>query len=235
VSIAAGGWEPVAPSAVAYDNGYTTPHALTVEEIAGVVAAFRNSAQRALAAGFQIVEIHAAHGYLIHQFLSPLSNKRDDQYGGSFENRIRLALEVAKAVREVWPANLPLFCRVSATDWADGGWDIAETVELSKRLKPLGVDLIDTSSAGLVPFQKIAIGFGYQVPFAEAIRKQADILTGAVGMITDGAQADTILTTGQADLIFLAREFLRDPYWPRRAAQELHAKIEPPVQYQRAW
>ena len=235
VGIAAGGWEPVAPSAVAYDNGYTTPHVLTVEEIAGVVAAFRNSAQRALAAGFQIVEIHAAHGYLIHQFLSPLSNKRNDQYGGSFENRIRLALEVAKAVREVWPANLPLFCRVSATDWADGGWDIAETVELSKRLKPLGVDLIDTSSAGLVPFQKVAIGFGYQVPFAEAIRKQADILTGAVGMITDGAQADTILTTGQADLIFLAREFLRDPYWPRRAAQELHAKIEPPVQYQRAW
>jgi 2,4-dienoyl-CoA reductase-like NADH-dependent reductase (Old Yellow Enzyme family) len=235
VSVAAGGWEPVGPSAIAYDNGYTTPHALSVEEIACVVAAFRKAAQRALAAGFQIVEIHAAHGYLIHQFLSPLSNKRDDQYGGSFDNRIRLALEVTKAVREVWPANLPLFCRVSATDWAEGGWDVGETVELSKRLKPLGVDLVDTSSAGLVPFQKIAIGFGYQVPFAEAIRKQADILTGAVGMITDGAQADTILTTGQADLIFLAREFLRDPYWPRRAAQELHAKIEPPVQYQRAW
>jgi len=235
VSLAAGGWEPVAPSAVAYDNGYTTPHALSVSEVAEVVAAFRRAAQRALAAGFQVVEIHAAHGYLIHQFLSPLSNKRDDQYGGDFENRIRLALEVAKAVREVWPANLPLFCRVSASDWADGGWDIGETVELSKRLKLLGVDLIDTSSGGLVPFQKIAVGAGYQVPFAEAIRKQADILTGAVGMITDAAQADTILTTGQADLIFLAREFLRDPYWPRRAAQELHTKIEPPVQYQRAW
>ena len=235
VSLAAGGWEPVAPSAVAYDNGYTTPHALSVSEIAEVVAAFRRAAQRALGAGFQVVEIHAAHGYLLHEFLSPLSNKRDDQYGGSFENRIRLALEVAKAVREVWPANLPLFCRVSASDWADGGWDIGETVELSKRLKLLGVDLIDTSSGGLVPFQKIAVGAGYQVPFAEAIRKQADILTGAVGMITDAAQADTILTTGQADLIFLAREFLRDPYWPRRAAQELHTKIEPPVQYQRAW
>ena len=235
VSIAAGGWEPVGASVVAFDNGYTTPHALSVSEIADVIASFRKAAQRALAAGFQIVEIHAAHGYLIHQFLSPLSNRRDDQYGGSFDNRIRLALEVAKAVREAWPANLPLFCRVSATDWADGGWDIGETVELSKRLKSLGVDLIDTSSAGLVPFQKIAVGFGYQVPFAEAIRKQADILTGAVGMITDGAQADTILTTGRADLIFLAREFLRDPYWPRRAAQELHAKIEPPVQYQRAW
>jgi 2,4-dienoyl-CoA reductase-like NADH-dependent reductase (Old Yellow Enzyme family) len=235
VSIASGGWEPVGPSAVAYDNGYTVPHALSVSEIGDVVAAFRKSAQRALAAGFQIVEIHAAHGYLIHQFLSPLSNKRDDQYGGSFENRIRLALEVTKAVREVWPANLPLFCRVSASDWAEGGWDIGETVELSKRLKALGVDLIDTSSAGLVPYQKIAVGFGYQVPFAEAIRKQADILTGAVGMITDGAQADTILSTGQADLVFLAREFLRDPYWPRRAAQELHFKLEPPVQYQRAW
>jgi 2,4-dienoyl-CoA reductase-like NADH-dependent reductase (Old Yellow Enzyme family) len=235
VSIAAGGWEPVGPSAVAYDSGYTVPHALTLDEIAGVVAAFRKSAQRALAAGFQIVEIHAAHGYLLHQFLSPLSNRREDQYGGSFENRIRLALEVAKAVREVWPANLPLFCRVSATDWADGGWDVCETVELSKRLKLLGVDLIDASSAGLVPFQKIAVGSGYQVPFAEAIRKQADILTGAVGMITDAAQADTILTTGQADLILLAREFLRDPYWPRRAAQALHTKIEPPVQYQRAW
>ena len=235
VSIAAGGWEPVGPSAVAYDNGYTTPHALSVEEIGGVILAFRKSAQRALSAGFQIIEIHAAHGYLLHQFLSPLSNQRDDQYGGSFENRIRLALEVAKAVREVWPANLPLFCRVSATDWADGGWDIGETIELSKRLKLLGVDLIDTSSAGLVPFQKIAVGFGYQVSFAEAIRKQADLLTGAVGMITDGAQADTILTTGQADLVFLAREFLRDPYWPRRAAQQLQAKIEPPVQYLRAW
>ena len=235
VSIAAGGWEPVAPSAVAYDNGYTTPHALSVSEIAEVVSAFRRAAQRALDAGFQAVEIHAAHGYLLHEFLSPLSNKRDDQYGGSFENRVRLALEVAKAVREVWSASLPLFCRVSASDWADGGWDIGETVELSKRLKLFGVDLIDTSSGGLVPFQKIAVGAGYQVPFAEAIRKQADILTSAVGMITDAAQADTILTTGQADLIFLAREFLRDPYWPRRAAQELHTKIEPPVQYQRAW
>jgi 2,4-dienoyl-CoA reductase-like NADH-dependent reductase (Old Yellow Enzyme family) len=235
VSIAAGGWEPVGPSAVAYDNGYTTPHALSVSEIAEIVVAFRKSAQRALAAGFQVVEMHAAHGYLIHQFLSPLSNKRDDQYGGSFDNRIRLALEVTKAIREVWPTNLPLFCRVSASDWADGGWDIAETVELAKRLKPLGVDLIDTSSAGLVPYQKIAVGFGYQIPFAEAIRKQAEILTGAVGMIIDAAQADTILATGQADVVFLARELLRDPYWPRRAALELHTKIEPPVQYQRAW
>ncbi|MBV8513902.1 MAG: NADH:flavin oxidoreductase/NADH oxidase [Acidobacteria bacterium] len=235
VSVDAGGWEPVAPSAVAFDSGYTTPHALSVTEIADVIEAFRRAAQCAQAAGFQVLEIHAAHGYLLHQFLSPLSNKRYDQYGGSFENRIRLALEVAKNVREVWPENLPLFCRVSATDWAEGGWDVAECVELAKRLKPLGVDLIDASSAGLVPLQKIAVGAGYQVPFAQAIRRKADILTGAVGMITDAAQADTILRTGQADLIFLARELLRDPYWPRRAAQELHTKIDPPVQYQRAW
>ena len=172
---------------------------------------------------------------MIHQFLSPLSNTRTDAYGGSLENRMRLALDVTTAIREVWPAKLPLFCRVSATDWADGGWDLDQTIELSKRLKSLGVDLIDASSGGLVPFQKITVGAGYQVPFSAAIRKQAGIPTGAVGMITDGAQADTILSTKQADLVFLARELLRDPYWPRRAAQELHTKLEPPVQYQRAW
>jgi 2,4-dienoyl-CoA reductase-like NADH-dependent reductase (Old Yellow Enzyme family) len=235
VSIASGGWEPVAPSATAYDNGYTVPHALTVDEIRGIVAAFRKSAERALAAGFQIVEIHAAHGYLLHQFLSPLSNTRTDAYGGTLENRMRLAIEVTTAVRDAWPAKLPLFCRVSATDWADGGWDLDQTIELSKRLKTLGVDLIDTSSAGLVPFQKITVGAGYQVPFSVAIRKEAGIATGAVGMITDAAQADTILGTEQADLVFLARELLRDPYWPRRAAKELGSKLEPPVQYQRAW
>ena len=235
VSIANGGWEPVAPSAIPYDTGHTIPRALTIEDIRDVVAKFKRSAERALAAGFQVVEIHAAHGYLLHQFLSPLSNTRTDAYGGSLENRMRLAIEVTTAVREVWPANLPLFCRVSAIDWADNGWDLAQTIELAKRLKTLGVDLIDASSAGLVPFQKITVGAGYQVPFAAAIRKEAGIATGAVGMITDGAQADTILSTGQADLVFLARELLRDPYWPRRAAQEVHAKIEPPVQYQRAW
>jgi 2,4-dienoyl-CoA reductase-like NADH-dependent reductase (Old Yellow Enzyme family) len=167
--------------------------------------------------------------------LSPLCNTRGDEYGGSFDNRVRFALEVAKAIRQVWPENLPLFCRVSATDWAEGGWDLEQTIELSKRLKPLGVDLIDTSSGGAVPYQKIPVGPGYQVGFAEAIRKQAGIATGAVGMITDPAQADTILATGQADLVFLAREMLRDPYWPRRAAKALDVKIAGPVQYGRGW
>jgi 2,4-dienoyl-CoA reductase-like NADH-dependent reductase (Old Yellow Enzyme family) len=235
VSIADGGWQPVAPSATPVDAAYPVPRALEPDEIREVVGAFRKAAERALAAGFQVVEIHAAHGYLIHEFLSPLSNSRTDEYGGSFENRIRFALEVAKAIREVWPASLPLFCRVSATDWVEGSWDLPQTIELSKRLKPLAVDLIDVSSGGAVPYAKIPVGPGYQVAFAEAIRKQAGIATGAVGMITDPAQADTILATEQADLIFLARELLRDPYWPRRAAKALDVKIAGPVQYGRAW
>src|SRR5450755_4744871 len=235
IATADGGWEPVAPSAVAFADDYPMPRALTIPEIDGVVAAFRKAAERALAAGFQVVEIHSAHGYLIHEFLSPLSNSRTDEYGGSFENRIRFALEVAKAIREVWPASLPLFCRVSATDWVEGSWDLPQTIELSKRLKPLAVDLIDVSSGGAVPYAKIPVGPGYQVAFAEAIRKQAGIATGAVGMITDPAQADTIPATEQADLIFLARELLRDPYWPRRAAKALDVKIAGPVQYGRAW
>jgi 2,4-dienoyl-CoA reductase-like NADH-dependent reductase (Old Yellow Enzyme family) len=235
VSIAQGGWQPVAPSATPFDAGYPLPRALEPDEIRGVVAAFRKAAERALAAGFQVVEIHAAHGYLIHEFLSPLCNSRTDEYGGAFDNRIRFALEVAKALREVWPASLPLFCRVSATDWVDGGWDLKQTIELSKRLKPLGVDLIDASSGGAAPNAKIPVGPGYQVAFAEAIRREAGIATGAVGMITDPAQADTILATEQADLVFLAREMLRDPYWPRRAAKSLEVKTTGPVQYGRAW
>jgi 2,4-dienoyl-CoA reductase-like NADH-dependent reductase (Old Yellow Enzyme family) len=235
VSIAEGGWEPVGPSATPFDAGYPLPHALDKDEIRGIVAAFQKAAQRALAAGFQVIEIHGAHGYLIHEFLSPLSNSRNDEYGGPLENRMRFALEVTKAVREVWPANLPLLFRVSATDWVDGGWDLAQTIELSKRLKPLGIDLIDVSSGGMVPYAKIPVGPGYQVAFAEAIRKESGIATGAVGMITDPAQADTILATEQADLVFLAREMLRDPYWPRRAAKALDVKIVGPVQYGRAW
>ncbi len=235
VSIADGGWQPVAPSATPFDAAYPMPRALDPDEIHEVVGAFRKAAERALAAGFQVVEIHAAHGYLIHEFLSPLSNSRTDQYGGAFDNRIRFALEVAKAIREVWPASLPLFCRVSATDWVEGGWDLKHTIELSRRLKPLGVDLIDASSGGAVPYAKIPVGPGYQVAFAEAIRWEAGIATGAVGMITDPAQADTILATEQADLVFLAREFLRDPYWPRRAAKALDVKIVGPVQYGRGW
>jgi 2,4-dienoyl-CoA reductase-like NADH-dependent reductase (Old Yellow Enzyme family) len=235
VPIGSGGWEPVAPSALPFDTGYNVPRALEVGEISEVVAAFRRAAERALVAGFEVLEIHAAHGYLIHEFLSPLCNTRKDQYGGALENRVRFALEVAKAIREVWPVKSPLFCRVSATDWVEGGWDLEQTIELSKRLKPLGVDLIDASSGGAVAYAKIPAGPGYQVAFAEAIRREAGIATGAVGMITDPAQADTILASGQADLVFLAREFLRDPYWPRRAAKALDAKIPGPVQYGRAW
>jgi 2,4-dienoyl-CoA reductase-like NADH-dependent reductase (Old Yellow Enzyme family) len=235
VPITVGGWQPVAPSALPFDAGYNVPRALELDEIRGVASAFQQAAERALAAGFQVIEIHAAHGYLIHEFLSPLTNSREDEYGGSFDNRIRFALVVAKAVREVWPANLPLFCRVSATDWVEGGWDLKQTIELSKSLKSWGVDLIDASSGGGVPYAKIPVGPGYQVAFAEAIRKEAGIATGAVGMITDPAQADTILATEQADLVFLARELLRDPYWPRRAAKALDVKIAGPVQYGRAW
>ena len=235
VSVLDGGWEPVGPSALAFDAGYTVPRELSAAEIAGIVAAFRKSAERALAAGFEVIEIHAAHGYLLHQFLSPLSNTRTDEYGGAFENRIRVTLKVARAVREVWPQRLPLFVRVSATDWREGGWDLARTIELARQLKPLGVDLIDTSSGGLVPGVKIPLGPGYQTGFAEAIRKEAGIATGAVGMISEPTQAETILATEQADLVFLARELLRDPYWPRRAAKALDVKIKAPVQYERAW
>jgi len=235
VKIGDGGWEPVGPSALAFDQGYNVPHALTVSEIEEIVVAFRRAAERALAAGFEVVEIHGAHGYLLNEFLSPLSNQRTDAYGGSLENRMRLAVRVAKAIREVWPERLPLFLRVSASDWAEGGWDLAQTIELAKKVKAGGVDLIDASSGGTVPGAKIPTGPGYQVEFAEAIRREAEIATGAVGMITGAAQAETILSTGQADLVFLAREMLRDPYWARSAAAELGVKITAPNQYQRAW
>lgn len=235
IAVSEGGWIPVAPSAVAFDDGYIFPKELSIGEIDQVVADFVKAAQRALAAGFQVLEIHAAHGYLLHEFYSPLSNFRKDEYGGSFENRIQLVLRVTEAVREVLPENLPLFTRISATDWTEGGWDITQSVELCRKLKALGVDLVDASSGGNVPRAKIPVEAGYQVPFSEAIRRDASIATGAVGMITEPAQADAIISTGQADMVFLARELLRDPYWPRRAAQVLNVKIEPPVQYQRAW
>jgi 2,4-dienoyl-CoA reductase-like NADH-dependent reductase (Old Yellow Enzyme family) len=235
VSVQDGGWEPVGPSALAFDAGYNVPHALSVSEIGETVEAFRKSAERALAAGFEVIEIHAAHGYLLHQFMSPLSNTRADEYGGKFENRIRLATQVVCAVREVWPQRLPLFVRVSATDWKEGGWDLAQTIALARELKPLGVDLIDASSGGTALGVKIPLGPGYQTGFAEAIRKEAGIATGAVGMITEPIQAETILATEQADLVFLARELLRDPYWPRRAAKALDVKIKAPLQYERAW
>jgi 2,4-dienoyl-CoA reductase-like NADH-dependent reductase (Old Yellow Enzyme family) len=232
---AAGGWQPVAPSALPFQPGDPAPAELTRADIGRLVETFAAAAQRALQAGFQVVEIHAAHGYLIHQFLSPLSNRRSDEYGASFENRIRFALEVAAAVRAVWPASLPLFVRISATDWVEGGWDIDESVELARRLGVLGVDLIDCSSGGLAPQQQIRLGPGYQVPFAERIRRESGVLTGAVGLITAPPQANEIVRSGQADLVLLAREFLRDPYFPLHAGKALGGEIRPPVQYGRAF
>ena len=231
-----GDWLAVAPSALPFDNGWHTPQALDEAGIQAVIAEFRAAAQRALAADFELVELHAAHGYLLHQFLSPLSNRRDDRYGGSFENRTRLVREVVTAVREAWPAELPLWLRISATDWADqGGWDITQSVELARQVKALGVDLIDVSSGGLLPHVKIPLEPGYQVPFAAQIRREAGVATGAVGLITGAGQAAQIVANGDADVVLIARESLRDPYFPRRAAQRLGAKIDAPVQYQRAW
>jgi len=235
VAVSEGGWQPVAPSPVPFHAEDPAPEELSKAAIAGVVEAFAAAARRALEAGFQVVEIHGAHGYLIHEFLSPLSNFRKDEYGGSFENRIRLALEVTQAVRAVWPQGLPLFLRISATDWAEGGWDVDESVELARRVKTLGVDLVDCSSGGLVVHQKIAVGPGYQVPFARRVRSEAEIATGAVGLITGAKQADEIVRTGSADLVLLAREFLRDPYFPLHAARELGVQVPPPLQYARAF
>jgi 2,4-dienoyl-CoA reductase-like NADH-dependent reductase (Old Yellow Enzyme family) len=234
VTPAEGGWQPVAPSALAFSSTYAVPQALDLPGIQAIVEAFRLAARRALAAGFDFVEIHAAHGYLLHQFLSPLANQRTDDYGGSFANRTRLALEVVDAVRIEWPAHLPIFVRISATDWAEGGWDIDQSVQLAHLLRERGVDLIDVSSGGLVPNVKIPIGPGYQVPFAARIRREANIPTAAVGMITDPIQADAIIASGEADLVFLAREFLRDPYWPVHAAAALDEAASWPPQYLRA-
>ena len=235
LSASQGAWTTVSASPLPFEAGYPVPKELTLSEIDQVVQQFEAAAFRALAAGFQVLEIHAAHGYLLTQFLSPLSNHRTDSYGGSFENRARLLLRVAKSVRSIWPESQPLFVRISATDWVEGGWDIAQSVQLCRQLKSLGVDLIDVSSGGTSPTAKIPLGPGYQVEFAEAIRKQAGVPTGAVGMITDAAQADTIITTGQADMVFLAREMLRDPYWPRHAAKALRFELAAPPQYARAW
>jgi 2,4-dienoyl-CoA reductase-like NADH-dependent reductase (Old Yellow Enzyme family) len=230
-----GGWQCVAPSATPFNDGDPAPKALSTPEIAALVNAFVEMAVRAHKAGFEILEIHGAHGYLIHEFLSPLSNTRNDEYGGAFENRIRFALEVTDAVRAVWPKHLPLFMRISATDWVDGGWNESESIRLAAILKSKGVDLIDCSSGAMVPYAKIPNTPGYQVPFAESIRRDAAILTGAVGLITEAKQADDIIRTGKADIVLLARAMLRDPYWPLHAAQELKATLKPPVQYERAF
>jgi 2,4-dienoyl-CoA reductase-like NADH-dependent reductase (Old Yellow Enzyme family) len=232
---AGGGWQTVAPSAVPFRAEDPAPQALSAAEIGAIAEAFARAARRALAAGFQVVEIHGAHGYLIHQFLSPLSNLRGDDYGGPLANRMRLALDVARAVRAEWPAHLPLFFRASATDWVDGGWTLDETVELARCLRAVGVDLIDCSSGGSSPHAKIPLAPGYQVPFAERIRRDAAIATAAVGMITTPEQAAAIVDAGQADLVLLAREFLRNPYFPLSAASALGEKPAPPIQYGRAW
>ena len=229
-----GGWQPAAPSAVAFGDGYAVPQALEVAEIQAIVTAFVASATRAVVAGFQAIEIHAAHGYLLHQFLSPLSNQRTDAYGGSFENRTRLLREVVTAVRAVWPENLPLLIRLSATDWVEGGWSADETVELCRSLKALGVDLADISTAGLVPWAKIPVGPGFQTEFAARVRNEAGLPAAAVGLITSAAQADHILRTGQADMVLIGREILRNPYWPQQAAQELRQTGVWPHQYLRA-
>ena len=224
----------VAPSALTFAEGYAIPVALKEDDIQGVVTAFAQAARRACDAGFCVVELHAAHGYLLHQFLSPISNRRQDRYGGSFENRTRLVCEVVAAVRGVWPERLPLFVRISATDWEAGGWDLEQSVELARQLKSLGVDLMDCSSGGNLPQATIPVGPGYQTPFAERIRREAGVATGAIGLITSPVQADHIIRTGQANLVLLAREYLRDPYWPLRAARELGHAVPWPVQYLRA-
>ncbi len=228
-------WQTVAPSAIPFDENFPAPSQLSVAEIHEIVRAFATAAQRSLDAGFQVVELHGAHGYLLHEFLSPLSNQRTDKYGGSFENRTRFAVELTKAVREVWPARLPLFLRISATDWAEGGWDLEQSIELTKLLAPLGIDLVDCSSGGMVPHVPIPVGPGYQVAFAREVRRATGVPTGAVGMITEPKQAEEIVASGSADLVIMAREFLREPYWPLKAAEALGAEIAVPPQYQRAF
>jgi 2,4-dienoyl-CoA reductase-like NADH-dependent reductase (Old Yellow Enzyme family) len=233
-----GGWQPVAPSAIRFDEAYPLPAALDRAGMDKVIADFVAAAHRALAAGFDLIEIHAAHGYLLHEFLSPLSNQRTDEYGGSFDNRVRFPLEIIRAVRAEWPQHLPLFVRISATDWAPESlgpsWDLPQSVALSKLMKQAGVDLVDVSSGGNHPAQQIPLGPGYQVPHSETIHRQAEIPTAAVGMITEPAQADQIIRTGQASLVLLARELLRNPYWPLHAAETLRQQVPWTVQYARA-
>lgn len=229
-----GGWQTVGPSPLRFSEDHAVPRELDLAAIAAVVRAFADAAGRALAAGYRVAEIHSAHGYLLHQFLSPISNQRKDKYGGEFVNRCRLLCEVVASVRQVWPEELPLLVRLSATDWMEGGWTLDETVELARRLSGMGVDLIDTSSGGTSLQAKFPVGPGYQTGFAERIRREAGIATGTVGLITEPAQADHILRSGQADLVLLGREVLRDPYWPMNAARTLGHAAPWPAQYLRA-
>jgi 2,4-dienoyl-CoA reductase-like NADH-dependent reductase (Old Yellow Enzyme family) len=231
LTAAAGGWPVIGPSAVPFDEGNPVPKALDEAGIEEVIAAFGAATKRALAAGFRVIEIHCAHGYLLHEFLSPLSNQRTDSYGGTLENRMRLPLRVAGAVRKLVPTELPVFVRISATDWSEGGWDADQSVVLASRFKELGIDLVDVSSGGLVPKARIPVGKGYQVPLARKIRAEANVMTGAVGLITEPAHANEIVTGGDADLVFLARELLREPYWALKAEQQLGAEPTWPISY----
>lgn len=234
VSKSDGGWTPFAPSPIPFADGYPGPHELSQAELDQIVGQFVEAARRAMDAGFKVLELHCAHGYLLHEFLSPLSNQRKDECGGTIDGRMKFPLRVASAVRKVWPNALPLFVRISSTDWAEGGWDLSQSIILSIRLRDLGVDLIDCSSGGLVHYAKVPVKPGYQVPFASSIRKEAGIATGAVGLITEALQAEDILAKGEADAVFLARAMLRDPYWPIHAAKELSFDYPWPVQYERA-
>jgi len=229
------GWTPVAPGAAPFSPSHRTPRALAKTDLDALVAAFATATDRARAAGFRVIELHCAHGYLLHEFLSPLVNDRADEYGGSLANRMRFPLEVVDAVRAEWPGDRPLLMRISATDWVDGGWDGEQSIAFAQELARRGVDLVDCSSGGAVPDARVPAGPGYQTGFAAAIRSRAGIATGAVGMITEPAQAETIVRTGQADAVLLARELLRDPYWPLGAARALRAEIPCPPQYERAW
>ncbi|HYX31873.1 MAG TPA: NADH:flavin oxidoreductase/NADH oxidase [Oligoflexus sp.] len=237
LTVEEGRWQVIGPSALPFSETYATPEAMSVEQIQSTIAAFTKTAERALAAGFQFLEVHAAHGYLLNSFLSPLSNQRQDAYGGSFDNRCRMLIETVRAVRKVWPESLPLAVRLSCSDWVEDGWTIEDSITLAQELKKETVDLIDCSSGGLSSQARITVGANYQVPFAEAIRRRAGIATGAVGMITQSMQADAIIRNEQADLVLFARELLRDPYWPLRAQKELHAKTEAlvPKPYARAF
>ena len=229
-----GGWNVLAPSPIPFAEGYGQPSEMSGSDLDKVISDFKAAAGRALKAGFKVIEIHAAHGYLVHEFLSPLSNVRTDEYGGSFENRVRLLMEIITAVKQAWPAEYPLFVRISATDWTEGGWELQDSIRLSGMLGNEGVDLIDCSTGGNLPNAKIPAAPGYQVPFAEAIKKNTGIMTAAVGFIDDAVQAQEIIASGKADLVLIAREMLRDPYFPLKAAQTLGADVSWPVQYERA-
>lgn len=232
--VGSGGWHTVAPSAIAASNAHAAPRALDQGGIGQVMELFADAARRALAAGFEVLELHCAHGYLLHEFLSPLSNRRDDQYGGSLENRCRLPLAIARQLREIWPQQWPMLVRISASDWVEGGWDLAQSIQFARWLREIGIDLVDCSSGGLILDATIPAGPGYQVPFAAGIRREAGIATGAVGIITEPQQAEQILQQGEADVCLLARELLRNPYWPLHAARTLGVDVQWPNQYARA-